>query len=130
MALAARGELSAHPAALAGFLLAACAAACGGPARPERTRDSPAAYALPEPDPSCRARAQAPLRAAGLEQVAIRVEVSSEGRLVLVEFLEPDLSPAARLELRQAMEQCIWKPVLDAQGRPQGWVTRLVRTRP
>jgi hypothetical protein len=120
-----RTDLRAWLSAAAGLLLAGCAAAGGGPAR--AARDSPAAFARPEPDPGCRATVQAPLAANGLEQVAIRVEVSAEGKLVLVEFLEPDLSPAARLELRQAMEQCVWKPVLDAQGRPQGWVTTFVR---
>jgi hypothetical protein len=73
---------------------------------------------------------RAPLEANGLEEISIRLEVSAEGKLLLVEFLEPDLSPAARLELRAAMEKCLWKPVLDEQGRPQGWTTSFVRAHP
>jgi len=105
-------------------LLAAALAACAGP---ERVRDAPAAYARPEPDPGCRATVQEPLAANGLERVTVKVEVSPQGKLVLVEFLEPDLSPAARLELRRAMEGCMWKPVLDPEGRPQAFNATFLR---
>lgn len=114
-----------RPALLA--LLAAALAGCA--ARPGRVHDSPAAYARPEPDPGCRETVQAPLAANGLERITVKVEVSREGRLALLEFLEPDLSPSARLELRRAMEGCIWKPVLDAEGRPQPFNATFLRAR-
>jgi hypothetical protein len=115
------------PAAFLALLaLLAALAACAG-ARPGHVRDAPAAYARPEPDPGCRATVQEPLAANGLERVTVKVEVSPQGKLVLVEFLEPDLSPAARLELRRAMEGCMWKPVLDPEGRPQAFNATFLR---
>jgi hypothetical protein len=113
--------------ALLALLTAATAGCAAAPARPERVRDSPAAFAHPEPDPGCRATVQEPLAANGLERVTVKVEVGPQGKLALVEFLEPDLSPAARLELRRAMEGCIWQPVLDAEGRPQPYNATFLR---
>lgn len=110
-------------------LLLLNAALAGCAAGPGRVPGSPAAFARPEPDPGCRETVQAPLAANGLERITVKVEVSSEGRLVLLEFLEPDLSPSARLELRRAMEGCIWKPVLDAEGRPQPFNATFLKAR-
>jgi hypothetical protein len=116
--------------AAAGLVVAGCASPGPQAARPERIRDAPAAYALPEPDPGCRATVQEPLAAHGLERVTIKVAVGAGGKPVLVEFLSPDLTPAAMLELRRAVEQCVWKPEITPDGQARAWTTTFVRLRP
>ncbi len=66
------------------------------------------------------------LAANGLEQVAVKIGVDRSGKPMLIEFLTPDLSPAAALELRRAFAQCIWKPALGPDGEPEeGSITLL-----
>ena len=110
-------------------LAALAAAGCAAP-RPERVRDTPAAYAHPEPDPGCRATVQEPMAAHGLERVTIQLAADAAGKVVLVQFLSPDLTPAAMLELRRAFESCIWKPDIAPDGQPRSWTTTFVRLRP
>ncbi len=113
--------------ALCWALSTACAGA-GGPRAGERVRDAPAAYGRPEPDPSLRLTVQERLVAYGLEQVVVKVAVSRTGELRLVEFLTPDLTPAAVHDLRKAFGTCIWKPGVGPNGEPvEGEITLLFR---
>ncbi len=111
------------------LLLAAGCAGAGAARGPGRIADAPAAHALPEPDPGCRATVQAPLLAHGLERVTVKLAADASGRPVLVQFLSPDLTPAAMLELRQALEACVWKPDVGPDGQPRAWTTTIVRLR-
>lgn len=109
--------------------LALAAAGCAGgqaSSRAERARDAPGAFAHPEPDPGCRETVQAPLLAHGLELVTVKLAIGPKGRPVVVDFLSPDLTPAAMLELRQAFDRCLWKPDVTAEGG-QAWTTTFVR---
>ncbi len=98
-------------AVVAPAVLALLAFGCSTPVstRP-RVEHAQAEHARPEPDPSCRARVQEPLAANGLEHVTVKVSVDRHGKLTLLEFLSPDVTPAGQLELRRAYEQCIWTP--------------------
>ena len=108
-------------------LALACAIGCAGAqARGERVLQSPAAGALPEPDPSCRATVRAPLVANGLERVTVKVGVGPDGKLTVLEFLSPDLTPAEQLELRRAFDRCVWKPSIGPDGQPRPALTTLL----
>lgn len=98
--------------------LAAAVLACAGGAGAARVQETRSAFSRPEPDPSCRWTVRAPLAANGLEQVTVKVAIDRSGKLTLLEFLSPDLTPAAARELRQAFEKCVWKPGLDPDARP------------
>lgn len=121
----ARGPL----AAVAALLLAAGCAGAGAARGPGRIPDVPTAYARPERDPGCRATVQEPLAANGLERVTVKVAADAQGRLVLIQFLSPDLTPVAMLELRRAFESCLWKPDVGPDGQPRAWTTTIVRLR-
>ncbi len=70
------------------------------------------------------------LIANGLEHVTVKVAVDRTGKPTLIEFLTPDLTPAAALELRQAFSSCIWKPALRPSGEPEeGSITLLFHAR-
>ncbi len=117
-----RSVTAASLAALLGALAASCAGARGG----ERAREAPAAHARPEPDPSLRLTVREALVANGLERVTVKVAIDRSGKPTLVEFLTPELSPAAALELRRAFNNCIWKPALGPNGEPEeGSITLL-----
>jgi len=119
-------EASARMFALLAALAGAAAGCAGaGGAAAERIPDATAAYARPEPDPSCRATVRAPLVANGLERVSVKVAIDRTGKPTVLEFLSPDLTPAASLELRRALEQCIWKPSIGPDGRPRDALTTL-----
>lgn len=111
--------------ALAGALGAMACAGAGGVGT-GRIPETPAALARPEPDPSCRATVRAPLVANGLERVTVKVGVDHTGKLTVLEFLAPDLTPAASLELRRAFEECAWKPGLGPDGQPRDALTTLL----
>ncbi len=114
-------------AALCWALSAACAGA-EGPRVGERVRDAPAAYSRPQPDPSLRLTVQERLVAYSLERVVVKVAVSRTGEPTLVEFLTPDLTPAAVLDLRKAFSTCAWKPGVGPDGEPvEGEITLLFR---
>jgi hypothetical protein len=91
------------------------ALACAGP-RPHHVVERAAGYGRPEPDPSCRSAVVACLSVNNLEQVTVRVAVSREGDLSLVDVLTPELTPAAALEVRRAFESCRWKPAVGPDG--------------
>ena len=114
-------------AALCWALSTACAGA-GGTSVGERAHDAPAAYSRPEPDPSLRFTVQERLVAYGLERVVVKVAVNRTGEPTLVEFLTPDLTPAAVRDLRQAFSSCVWKPGVGPNGEPvEGEITLLFR---
>lgn len=106
-----------------------CAARAGAPPGLGQLRDTPASYAHPEPDPGCRATVQERLTANSLDRVTVKVTQDQRGKVEVVEFLGPDLTPAAMMELRQAFAQCVWKPVIAADGHPEAWTTTFVRLR-
>ncbi len=93
-------------------------AAARGAEKGERIRDAPTAYSLPEADPASRFTAREPLTSNGLDKVVVKLAASATGNPSLVEFLTPDLTPSAALELRQAFSDCIWKPALGPSGEP------------
>jgi hypothetical protein len=105
--------------------LAACAGTRQGPARPPET---PAALARPEPDPACHGTVQGLLARNGLETVTISLAVDASGRAEVVEFLSPELTPAAKLELQRAVAECAWAP-RPVNGRVEAFTTTWVRAR-
>jgi len=108
---------------IAAALATACATASKTPERPD-------ALARPEPDPACRGTVQGLLAVNGLEQVTVKVAVTREGRPSLVQVLTPDLTPAAALEVRRALESCAWKPAVGPEGNPvEGNLTLAIRRR-
>jgi hypothetical protein len=123
-----RAEVPVLRSAVVAALLAAAAgcAGAGGAARTGQMPEAAAAYARPEPDPTCRATVRAPLIANGLERVTVKVAVDRTGKLTVLEFLSPDLTPAASLELRRAFAQCAWKPSVGPDGQPRDALTTLL----
>ncbi len=108
-------------------LALAVAAACSG-ARVGHTRQQPEGYARPEPDPSCRGNLSQCLTITGLEQVVVKVGVSAEGKIAFIDVLTPDLTTADTIEIRRALEGCVWKPALGANGeRVEGTVTLAIQ---
>jgi hypothetical protein len=113
-------------AALAVALAAAGCATAGAPAA--STRDRPASYARPEPDPSCRGNLAQCLTVTGLEQVIVKVGVSREGKVAFLDVLTPDLTDADNLEIRRALEGCVWKPAVGPDGeRVEGTLTLAIQ---
>jgi hypothetical protein len=92
--------------AVAGALLACAASPERAPV--ERMPERALAYAHPEPDPACRATVQESLHTNALERVVVKLARERDGRVRVVEFLEPDLTPAARVELTRAFGECAW----------------------
>lgn len=115
-----------RPAALAALLLAPGCAGPGAASRAGQMPETAAASARPEPDPSCRATVRAPLVANGLERVTVKVGVDQTGKLTVLEFLSPDLTSAASMELRRAFERCAWKPAIGPDGQPRDALTTLL----
>ncbi len=81
-----------------------------------RVHAPPATYALPEPDPVCRATVQQKLVVRGIDEVVAKVSVDRNGKLELVELLAPDVTPAEAQELRSAYEACVWIPGVGPGG--------------
>jgi hypothetical protein len=94
--------------AIAGALVACAATPERAPTKqiPERAL----AYAHPEPDPACRATVQESLAANALERVVVKLTRERGGGVRVLEFLEPDLTPAAEVELTRAFGECAWVP--------------------
>lgn len=102
---------------LAAAALLACAGA-GGATDRDAVPEAAAATALPEPDPTCRGTVQDRLLVEGVEQVRVAVDVDRSGRLALVQFLTPELTPSQMVELRRALEGCAWRPGVGPEGEP------------
>lgn len=110
------------------FLWAIAVVLAGCAAGAAHTRERPAGYARPEPDPSCRGNLQQCLTVTGLEQVVVKVGVSPEGKLAFLDVLTPELTPAAAVELRRTLEGCIWKPAVGPDGeRVEGTLTLAIQ---
>jgi hypothetical protein len=104
------------------LVLSACAAATA------QTRNEPRAYAHPEPDPSCRGNLSQCLTITGLEQVTVKVGVSQDGKVTFLDVLTPDLTDADNLEIRRALEGCVWKPAVGPDGqRVEGTFTLAIQ---
>jgi hypothetical protein len=122
-------------AAAACALAAACvlAAGCAGPrpvpAAPARSPETPAALARPEPDPACHGTVQGLLARSGLEQVTVSLSRDAAGRVQVLRFLSPDLTPAAQLELRRAIAACAFGGPLPPDGRAGVFTETFVRER-
>ncbi len=109
---------------LAGAAALACAGARGG------IPESAAGTALPEPDPTCRGTVQDKLVVEGIEQVRVAVDVDQTGKLALVQFLTPALTPAQTVELRRALEGCAWRPGVGPDGEPVSSHAELLIVKP
>ncbi len=103
--------------ALAAAAVLACAGA-GGAVDRGGIPESATTLARPEPDPTCRGTVQDRLLVEGIEQIRVSVDVDRSGKLELVQFLTPDLTPAQMVELRSALEGCAWRPGVGADGEP------------
>jgi hypothetical protein len=68
------------------------------------------------------------LARSGLEQVTVKLSVDAAGRGEIVEFLAPDLTPAARIELQRAFASCAWAPA-PSPGSAEHFTTTFVRER-
>jgi hypothetical protein len=107
-------------------LALAVAAGCAGPSG--HTRNQPAAYGHPEPDPACRGNLAQCLTITGLEQVTVKVGVSREGKVAFLDVLTPGLTDADNLEIRRALEGCVWKPAIGPDGeRVEGTLTLAIQ---
>ncbi len=110
-------------AALAAVLSAGCA---GAPA--SRVHRQATSYAQPEPDPACRGNVAQCRAISGLEQVVVKVGVTAEGKVAFVDVLTPDLTTADAVEIRRALEGCVWKPAIGANGeRVEGTITLAIQ---
>ena len=108
-------------AALAVVLAAGCAGARGSTAG---MRQQPAATSQPEPDPACLGIVSQCRAISGLEQVVMKVGVNPQGRVAFLDVLTPDLTAADAVEIRRALEGCVWKPAVGPNGeRVEGTFT-------
>ena len=102
------------------------AAGCAGSSA--HTRERPAGYARPEPDPACHGNLSQCLTVTGLEQVIVKVGVSREGKVAFLDILTPDLTAADNVEIRRALEGCVWKPAIGPDGeRVDGTLTLAIQ---
>ena len=106
---------------LAALAVALCAGCATSPPA-ARAPESPAALALPEPDPVCKGTVQERLLAHGLDQVTVALDLDASGRAELVRVLSPELTPAAADDLRRAFEACPWAPPEAGGGARSGTV--------
>ncbi len=93
----------------------AVAAGCAGAPAPH-TRQQPTSVSHPEPDPSCRGNLSQCLTVTGLEQVIVKVGVTAEGKVAFIDVLTPDLTAEDTVEVRRALEGCVWKPAVGPNG--------------
>ncbi len=92
------------------------------------TRGRQETYARPEPDPACHGVLSQCLADSGLERVVVKVGVSHEGKVSLLDVLTPDLTDADNLEIRRALEGCMWKPAVGPDGaRVEGTFTLAIQ---
>jgi hypothetical protein len=116
----------------AALLTVALAAGCSA-ASLERRSDhlaSRTATALPEPDPTARFTPEESRAPNPLDSVSVDVAVGGQDSPKLVEAFTPQLDRVAKLELRDAFGECLWKPMIDGYGEPLGGdFTLLFRTR-
>ncbi len=80
------------------------------------TNQQPVARAQPEPDPACFGLVSQCPAIGGLQQVVMKVGVNTEGKVAFVDVLTPPLTTADTIELRRALEGCVWKPAIGPNG--------------
>lgn len=95
--------------------LAVAAAACA-PLTPH-TRNEARAYAEPERSTPCPGQQSQCLMLTGLQQVVVNAGVNRENRFTLLDVLTPALTDPDFVEYGRALEGCLWKPAVDADGR-------------
>jgi hypothetical protein len=99
-------------------LLSCTILGCSTTRRSERVPDSQAARSQPEPDPACWGTVQDRLLVHGIQEVTVRITFDPTGKVKLVRFLSPALSPAEERDLRSACESCVWKYRLTDHAVP------------
>ena len=71
---------------------------------------------------------QESLAANGLERVVVRLAREADGEVRVVEFLSPDLTPAAKVELARAYGECVWAPAAPQPvAAPEIWTDTVER---
>jgi len=105
--------MKACAASLAVVLAAGCAGVRGSTAG---LRQQPTATSHPEPDPACVGIVSQCPAISGLQQVVMKVGVNREGKLAFLDVLTPDLTAADTVEIRRALEGCVWKPAIGPNG--------------
>ena len=115
-----------------GVMLCGALLACAGaPARSPAARmpERAAAYAHPEPDPACRGTVQESLASNGLDRIEVKLARAPDGKVRVVEFLTPDLTPAAKVELARAYGECAWAPPPSPRAAPSAevWTDTVAR---
>ncbi len=112
-------------AGLAAVLAAACAI---GRTPAAHTNSQPAAAAHPEPDPACFGVISACPAITGLQQVVMKVGVNPDGKVGFLDVLTPSLTAEDALEIRRALEGCVWKPAVGPNGeRVEGTFTLAIQ---
>ena len=54
----------------------------------------------------------------------MKVGVSAEGKVAFVDVLTPDVTAADTVEIRRALDGCVWKPAVGPNGeRVEGTFT-------
>jgi len=109
--------------------LAALAAACTIARTPAaHTNPQPAATSHPEPDPACFGVVSQCPAISGLQQVVMRVGVHPDGKVAFLDVLTPSLTAEDTLEIRRALEGCVWKPAVGPNGeRVEGAFTLAIQ---
>jgi hypothetical protein len=95
-----------------------------------RAPESPAQRAQPVSDPGLQGAPAGPPDLLPVEQVSVRVQRASDGRVTIVEFLSPGLPESEQVALRLAYEAGKLRLVdPGATGGEQSWITALLRPR-
>ncbi len=109
-------------AALAVVLAAGCMGSTA------HTRSQPVGYSAPEPDPSCLGIVAQCRTISGVQQVVMKVGVSREGKVAFLDILTPELTAADAVEVRRALDGCMWKPAVGPNGeRVEGTFTLAIQ---
>jgi hypothetical protein len=119
--------MRARSAALVLALLSACAGlTTSGPARAPESR---AQNARPELDPALIGTPQGATALLPIEQVSVRVQRASDGRVTIIEFLSPGLPEAEQVAVRLALEAGELRLANPGAAGEESWVTNLQRSR-
>ena len=92
-----------------------------------RAPESPSLHAQPVSDPGLRGAPAGPAEILPVEQVSVRVQRGSDGRVTIVEFLSPGLPESEQVALRLAFEAGKLRLVDQEAAGEQSWITALLR---